>query len=250
MTIFYYTATGNSLTVAKKIGGTLISIPQVIDADNQHYKDDAIGIVFPIYWWSPPIMVRKFMERARFEADYIFAIGTYGTILAGAMVGLYKYADKNGYQIDYLNQVLMLDNYLPIFNMNAQEKKLPKKRVADKVASIASDISHHKQKKSVVYPWKLAMSAFMGNKFKPANNAKEYIVDDKCNACGVCVKVCPAQNITVAWAVEFHSKCEGCLACLHLCPQNAMHHKKQRNEKRWRNPEVSLAEIIQANERQ
>jgi len=85
MTIFYFTATGNSLAVAKQFGGTLVSIPQAVDSDNLHYKDDAIGIVFPIYWWNLPIMVRRFMDKARFEADYIFAIGTCGTISGGTM---------------------------------------------------------------------------------------------------------------------------------------------------------------------
>ena len=247
MTIFYFTATGNSLAVAKAIGGKPVSIPQVVDADNQHYKDDVIGIVFPIYWWSPPIMVRKFFERAHFEADYIFAIGTYGSIAAGAMASLNKYAKKNGYRFNYMNQVIMLDNYLPVFNMNAQERKLPKKRIHDKIATIVSDIAGRKQKKSISYPWKLAMTAVMSNKFKPMENAKEYIVDDKCNVCGICAKVCPTDNILVEDTINFHNECEGCLACIHLCPQNAMHHKKQRNEKRWRNPEVLLNEIVEAN---
>jgi flavodoxin len=55
MTIFYFTATGNSLSVAKSIAdetdGNLISIPQVIDSENFHYKDDAIGLVFPNMRW-------------------------------------------------------------------------------------------------------------------------------------------------------------------------------------------------------
>jgi len=49
MTIFYFTATGNSLALAKRIGGTLVSIPQVVDSENLYYKDDAIGVVFPVY---------------------------------------------------------------------------------------------------------------------------------------------------------------------------------------------------------
>ena len=59
MTIFYYTATGNSLAVVKHIGGTPISIPQIVDADDLHYKDDAIGIVFPLHWWSPNALHMK-----------------------------------------------------------------------------------------------------------------------------------------------------------------------------------------------
>ena len=57
MLIFYFTATGNSLAVAKRIGGNLISIPQVIDSQNLKYKDDAIGIVFPIYSLEPAKIV-------------------------------------------------------------------------------------------------------------------------------------------------------------------------------------------------
>ena len=38
MTIFYFTATGNSLAVAKRIGDNLISIPQVIDNQTHSTK--------------------------------------------------------------------------------------------------------------------------------------------------------------------------------------------------------------------
>ena len=34
MTILYFTATGNSLAVAKRLGGTLLSIPQLIREDD------------------------------------------------------------------------------------------------------------------------------------------------------------------------------------------------------------------------
>lgn len=59
MTIFYFTSTGNSLAAAKRIlssesGGTLISIPQVIDSPSLEYSDDVIGIVFPIYGLASP----------------------------------------------------------------------------------------------------------------------------------------------------------------------------------------------------
>jgi hypothetical protein len=39
------------------------------------------------------------------------------------------------------------------------------------------------------------------------------------------------------------------MACLHLCPQNALHLRRERSNKRWRNPDVSLQEIIMANNR-
>jgi flavodoxin len=47
MKILYFTGTGNSLAVAKRIGGELLSIPQEIHKKEMTYSDDAIGLVFP-----------------------------------------------------------------------------------------------------------------------------------------------------------------------------------------------------------
>jgi len=247
MTIFYFTATGNSLAVAKHIGGTLISIPQVVDSDNVHYNDDAIGIVFPIYWWSAPIMVRRFLDKVTLEADYFFAVGTYGKFAGGAMVSLQNQAKRKGYRFDYSNHLRMLDNYLQAFEMGVQAKKYTKKPVAENAARIASDINSRKQKEAKANLGKRAVTSIYSRIFKPARNAQKYIVNNSCNNCGVCVQVCPAKNIAVSDKVIFHDHCEGCLACLHLCPQGALHIKGERSDKRWRNPEVTLQEIIASN---
>jgi MinD superfamily P-loop ATPase len=91
--------------------------------------------------------------------------------------------------------------------------------------------------------------AFMLSGIATDKNAQSYMVNDRCVKCGVCAKVCPVKNIAVTDKVRFSDHCEACLACVHLCPQNAIHLKNERSGKRWRNPEVSLAEIINANNR-
>lgn len=65
MITFYYTATGNSLALAKEIGGELIAIPQLADFDQLAYKADAIGIVFPIYSPSAPPVDDRFSQCRR-----------------------------------------------------------------------------------------------------------------------------------------------------------------------------------------
>ena len=58
MTIFYFTATGNSLAVAKRVGGELISIPKALKDGESGYEDDVIGFVFPDFDGSlPRIMI-------------------------------------------------------------------------------------------------------------------------------------------------------------------------------------------------
>jgi len=253
MTIFYFTGTGNSLAVAKKIGGEeakLISIPQIIDSDTTHYKDDVIGLVFPIYGFDAPQMVRKFLDRVKLEAGYTFTIGTYGNIAGGAMRLVQKRAVKNGYGFDYANSLLMVDNFLPIFEIGKQVDKLPQKNVEASLDKIIADINERKMIKKRVSPIAgtsgSLFSCFMGSGKYPH---KRFRINERCNQCGICAKVCPAKNIEVASKVEFSTLCERCFACLHLCPQNALHHKKQKSEQRWIHPDVSLKDIIAANNR-
>lgn len=249
MTVFYFSATGNSLAVAKQIGGNLISIPQVIDGPETHYKDDVIGIVFPIFCLTMPKMVSAFLSKVTLEADYTFAIGTYGNVPGSCMQNVQKFAQQHGYRFDYANALLMLDNYLPVFEVEAQIQKMPQKRVEEMTAGIVSDIHGRK---------KLQAGASIGAKLMTSavkiippmdKNALGYIVDSKCTQCGTCAKVCPAKNVTVAEKVRFGERCEGCLACVHLCPKNALHLKNEKSEKRWRHPSVSVAELVSANNR-
>lgn len=47
--LFYFTATGNSLFVAKSLDEHVVSIPQEMKKDSLIYQDQVIGIVFPTY---------------------------------------------------------------------------------------------------------------------------------------------------------------------------------------------------------
>jgi Pyruvate/2-oxoacid:ferredoxin oxidoreductase delta subunit len=249
MTVFYFTSTGNSLAAAKRIGGNLISIPQAIDGQGAHYKDNAIGVVFPVYGNAPPRMVRQFLDKADFEADYLFAIGTYGNLPGACMYNVQKQAKKKGYRFDYLNSLLMVDNFLPVFEIDAQIAKLPKKNTEELTVKIVDDIKNRRKKQAKAGPAMRALAAILDAATKTDKNAQSYIVNDQCTKCGICAKVCPSRNITVSDKVHFSDRCEGCLACVHLCPQNAVHLKNEKSGKRWLHPDVSLAEIINANNR-
>jgi ferredoxin len=249
MTIFYFTSTGNSLAVAKRIGGNLISIPQIIDNREMHYKDDAIGVVFPVYSNAPPRMVRQFLDKVSFEADYLFAIGTYGNLPGACMYNLQKNAEKRGFRFDYLNGLLMVDNFLPVFEIDAQIVKLPKKKTEAMTAKIVADIQNRKQLQAKAGLVSRALAFVLKSLGSTDKNAQSYMVNGQCVKCGVCAKVCPAKNIAVTDKVRFSDHCEACLACVHLCPQNAIHLKNEKSDKRWINPEVTLTEIINANNR-
>ena len=64
MKVCFFTATGNSLYVAKKIGGELLSVPQLMRQGEMEISDDAVGIVCPVYAGQMPMMVKSFIEKA------------------------------------------------------------------------------------------------------------------------------------------------------------------------------------------
>ena len=46
--------------------------------------------------------------------------------------------------------------------------------------------------------------------------------DDKCNSCGICVKICPTKAIATQTPQNTDkSRCIACAACIATCPQNA-----------------------------
>ena len=61
--LFYFTATGNSLYVAKQLDPRCISIAQAIHDELRAYEDRQIGIVCPVYAGEPPKMVKQFLRE-------------------------------------------------------------------------------------------------------------------------------------------------------------------------------------------
>ncbi|HHU35088.1 MAG TPA: hypothetical protein GXZ49_07650 [Bacteroidetes bacterium] len=71
-----------------------------------------------------------------------------------------------------------------------------------------------------------------------------------------CSSVCPRDNFSLGTnGLRYSGQCEHCLSCVHNCPQKALTLKStsegrpgERNpEARFRNPNISLNEIVRSN---
>jgi len=250
MKIFYLTSTGNSLYVARKIGGELNSIAKLLSEGKKlEFKADKIGIVFPCYMFGVPHLVKEFLSKAKLESDYIFAVVTYGSFSAGVADMFIKTAEGFGNKISYINEVLMVDNYIPLFDIETQIEGIPGKKIDEQIDKVCGDIKSSAELRKTGGVFMEILSRIAAPFFERTRKTADlrFAVEESCNSCKICEKVCPVGNITVTVKPEFHHNCEKCFACTHNCPQNSIRVKGEKGRTRWTNEHVKTKEIIDAN---
>ncbi len=263
MKTLYFTATGNSLHIAKSIGGELLSIPKMVKEGIFEFTDDKVGIVFPVYGHGVPSYVVDFLEKAKFNTNYLFAVATFGVYSGAVATHIIDVSKQAGYSFSYINAISMVDNYLPTFDMKKEIANEPKKKVDENLRQIKADIAS--SKKWVIRENFLRKQGFklLHSRKKPFSKKqlKLHIYgegienyqynDNNCTGCGICAKVCPVDNIVVDREnkkIELQNKCFACFACIQNCPSQAIHIRGEVNGNRYRNKDINLQEIIKAND--
>ncbi len=250
MKIFYFTSTGNSLALAKQFDAELYSIPQLLKT-NEHliFEDTKIGFIFPTYAYSTPQLVINFLQRITLKSPYIFVVTTNEGGTGGAISQFIKAATNNNITISYSNSLTTIGNYLPLSAMEKNNTIANLSRAEASTKIIVNEIlSNTKSLKNN----NLLLGSFASGLSKlfdrfARKTAKSFVVENHCNTCGTCGKVCPKNNIVVSDTVSFNNKCISCYGCTHNCPQNAIRVKGEKSKSRYRNIAVSLNDIIEAN---
>ena len=250
--VFYFTGTGNSLYIAKQIEREPISIPQIMQRECLEFTAERIGIVAPVYGHEVPTMVKEFLRKSVFYTNYFYMILTYGNRHGGAAELAKKLCDECGVSVNYINVILMADNWLPGFDMDEQ-KKIDKK-VEENMDKILSDLANRKNKISEVTDIdRAAHQQFLDRMSQMPADVWQHLlrVTENCVGCGTCEKVCPSSSIHVVdgKAVHIPGNCQTCLACAHACPQKAIQLTipEANPDARYRNEHISLHEIMESN---
>lgn len=250
--VFYFTATGNSLYVAKQFSDKPLSIPQIMRGKQRTFSDDMIGIVCPVYAGQPPKMVVEFFKETELKAKYLYIILTYGHDESDSPEFTARLAEKYGVFADYIATIKMVDNYLPVFDMN--EETAIEKNVEEQIQTAVRAVSDRQKgvPEATKEQRKLHAHVARMNRLMPAfNNGSQIKVKDNCVGCGICQQVCPVGNFYIEKGKAKRRKlsCEFCLACVQNCPQKALGLRMadKNPDARYRNEHISLQEIIKAN---
>ena len=265
--ILYFTGTGNCLYIARQLAGEnteLLSIPQMMKHGKYDFEADEIGIVYPIYGHMPPYMVRQFIQKAKLKAAYKFAVLTYGARKCNSVEIWDEVSRKAGQAFDYIGTIVMVDNWLPNFDMNEQIKI--DKHIPENLQKITADINSRRHwHEPVTEEERQQHQGFMRRSgLDPEvgflmDSGKCFTITDACIDCGICTYVCPRGNYELtSKGVKISGDCEYCFACIQNCPQKAIRFRKSEDgsfpdgteknpDARYRNEHISLMDLKLAN---
>ncbi len=253
--VFYFSATGNSLWVARQLADAFgMSLHSVVSRKEEGSRlsvfsdKEPLFLVFPVHSWGPAVPMFDFIDG--FVTDDYTGQPIYIVCVCGDDCGrtdkiVDKMLHRKGLRLTSAFSVQMPNNYilLPGFDVDAPsvaEEKLnaASVRVQAIVEAVRRGGAHRLYGsgklpglKSLVYPL-FRKYVCSGNSFR---------VTDACTACGKCIRICPTKTISgdregrPRWKKK---GCVQCLACIHRCPVRAIEYGRISEKKgRYHHPD-------------
>ena len=244
--IFYFSGTGNSLSVAtsiaERIGDCEIVDIAKVNGDANTVRSmmanatERLGFVFPLYFWGLPSIAYSFLRNITVVGSpYIFSVLTAGG--DSASVGnrqIAKSLARKGHRLAAGFRVTMPDNYYVFYDADAQEKA---SAALESAKGVIERIAAHAASKT---PAKIEGPAHWYESLlgRPVNAlfrhtvhgaGKHFRASGECTGCGKCVRACSIGNINMSekrpvWGPA----CEQCNGCINACPVKAISYRTDR----------------------
>lgn len=231
--ILYFTGTGNSEYVAKKIqketGDKLLNLFQKIrENDHTELRSDTPWIfVVPTYAWRIPHIVEKWIRETKLSGSRdIYFVMTCGGSVGNAGKYLKKLCSQKDMNYKGCYQLVMPENYIAMFSTPTKEEAMKVMEAAEPEIQAAIDLIKDGKtfpERQITFKDK-SNSGIVNDLFYPLMvHAKKFYATDACISCGKCETVCPLGNIHMNDGKPVWGKsCTHCMACICRCPKEAI----------------------------
>lgn len=250
--ILYFSATGNSLAVARqlaeRLGEPMMPLVEAVQQDLTNEK--RIGLVFPTYDFNLPPAMPEMVSRLKISPQaYVFTVVTCGSLAGNCIWVLRRLLREKGVELAYSQKVSVPDNSALAFGRNPNKQLHKFEKVPARMEQIIRELEGGSH--TLHYSWFGLLSWLLGRPLIEKGMIHclgPKVNPDQCTGCNTCVRVCPMENIRlVDGKALIGDRCTVCLACVHACAQQAVSTNGQvtRKERQYRNPQIQLKDLLQ-----
>ena len=231
--ILYFSGTGNSAYVAKRIakatGDEAADLfGRIRDRDHSAvHSERPLVIAAPTYAWRLPRIVEEWMEKTPFTGSReAYFILTCGENTGDAGKYLARLCGRKGLEYRGCMGIVMPENYIALFATPSPEEA--GRIIGRAEPAIEEAIRHIREGSPFPRPGASLLDAFLSG---PVNRLfyplfvhdKKFRATGACVSCGRCASVCPLGNIRMEGGKPvWGGSCTHCMACICRCPQEAI----------------------------
>ena len=236
--ILYFSGTGNSKYVAKRIadalGDEILNLNDRIKASDtlSVETDERLIVVTPTYAWRIPRVVRDWLRKTELRgAKRSWFVMTCGSEIGNADKYNRELCAEKAISCMGTAQIVMPENYIAMFSAPQADKA--RQIVTKAEPSIDRAIAAIRAGECFAPTRNNLYDRFMSGPvnlifYKFFVNADALTVSDACIGCGQCAKRCPMNNVTLKDGKPVWGKnCTHCMACICYCPVSAIEYGKK-----------------------
>ena len=236
--ILYFSGTGNSNYVAKRIADALddalVNLNDRIKASDTSSVEtgERVIIVTPTYAWRIPRVVRDWLRKTELRgAKQVWFVMTCGSEIGNADKYNRELCTEKGLSCMGTAQIVMPENYIAMFSAPQADKA--RQIVAKAKPDIDRAIAAIQAGECFAPTRNNLYDRFMSGPVNPIFykcfvKANAFTASSACIGCGQCVKRCPMNNVTLKDGKPVWGRnCTHCMACICYCPKEAIEYGKK-----------------------
>ena len=236
--ILYFSGTGNSKYVAKRIadalGDEIVNLNDRIKASDTSPVEtgERLIVVTPTYAWRIPRVVRDWLLRTEPRgAKQAWFVMTCGSEIGNANKYNRELCAEKAISCMGTAQIVMPENYIAMFS--APQADEARQIVAKAESSIDRAIAAIQANQPFAPTRNNLYDRFMSGPVNPIFykffvKANAFAASSACIGCGQCAKRCPMNNITLKDSKPVWGRnCTHCMACICYCPKEAIEYGKK-----------------------
>ena len=244
-TVFYFTGTGNSRYIARKIAavtdGELVELKTKFKTNDFSPVTAEENVVFvtPTYCYRIPQIVSEWIKRVSFTGvKRVWFVMDCGSGIGNAAKYNKELCDEKGFEYMGTAKIVMPENYIAMFNAPEKDEAARIIRNADPFIEAAAETiySGNKLKSPRFFPHDMLISGSVNPLFyKYSVTSKPFKAGKSCIGCGKCASLCPTNSIIIKNGKPlWGDNCTHCMACICHCPTQAIEYgRKSKGKARY-----------------